>query len=96
MQCLPSYNTFSLRFGPHPQPLPVDLDILIDRFSEDEIRDASRSAGALLQAADQAGDDLMSKRSTYEEITHRLRQCYPGFSDKCYEEAITQGCFNAR
>jgi hypothetical protein len=63
-----SYNTFSLRFGPHPQPLPVDLDVLIDRFSEDEIRDASRSAGALLQAADQAGDDLMSKRSTYEEI----------------------------
>jgi hypothetical protein len=38
-----SYNTFSLRFGPPPQPLAVDLDVLIDRF-----QGSSRSCFACL------------------------------------------------
>ena len=91
-----SYNDFGRRFGPGPQPLPIDLDILRDRFSEDEITGACRRVRDLLQDAYQAGDDLLSKRSTHAEITDRLQQGHPGFSDKCYDETIHQGCFFAR
>jgi hypothetical protein len=91
-----SYNGFYRRFGPLPQPLPMELDVLRDRFSEGEINDACRRVNALLGDAYQAGEDLLSKRSTYAEIVHRLRQSHPGFSDKCYDDTISQGCFMAR
>ena len=42
------------------------------------------------------GDDLLSRRSMRTETIHRLRQSHPGFSDKCYDDTIHQGCFMAR
>ena len=92
-----SYNTFHSRFGPHPHPRPIDLErILKDRFSESEISDARRRVSALLGDAYEAGDNFLSKRSTYTEIVNGLRQRHPGFSDKCYDDTFNQGCFMAR
>jgi hypothetical protein len=91
-----SYNHFFRRFGPLPNSPPMDIDVLRNRFSEDEISDACRRVSALLQDAYQAGDDLLSKRSTYEEIVHRLRQSHPGFSDQLYDDTIYRGCILAR
>jgi hypothetical protein len=91
------YNTFHSRFGPPPHPRPIDLRILLkDRFSESEIGDACRRVSALLQDASQAGDDLLSKRSTYEEIANGLRKRHPGFSDQLYDDTIYRGCILAR
>jgi hypothetical protein len=92
-----SYNTFHSRFGPLPHPRPINPGIILrDRFSESEISDACRRVSALLLDAYQAGDDLLSKRSTYSEIANGLRQKHPGFSDRCYDDTIGQGCFMAR
>jgi hypothetical protein len=91
-----SYNDFYRRFGPLPHPLPMDLDVLRDRFSEGEISAACRRVSRLLEDAYQAGENLLSKRSTYAEVVDRLRQSHPGFSDKCYDMTVNQGCFMAR
>src|SRR5450631_2134823 len=64
-----SYNHFDRRFGPPPKPLPMDWEILKGRFPEVEISDACRRVNALLQDSYQAGADLLSKRSTYAEIS---------------------------
>jgi hypothetical protein len=92
-----SYNTFHSRFGPPPHPRPIDLRMILkDRFSESEISNASRRVSALLKEAYQAGDDFLSKRLTYAEITNGLRERHPGFSDNCYDDTFNQGCFTAR
>ncbi|MDQ0390442.1 hypothetical protein [Labrys monachus] len=91
-----SYSDFDRRFGPLPHPLPIDLDVLRNRFSESEISDACRRVIALLQDAYQAGDDVLSNRLTYPESIHRLRQGHPGFSEECYDRTVNQGLFMAR
>ncbi|WP_181763294.1 hypothetical protein [Mesorhizobium sp. B2-4-15] len=92
-----SYNSSHQPFGPlGERPLPIDLRVLRDRFSEVEIDDARRRARALLQDAYQAGEDALAHRFGRPEIVDQLRQRHPGFSDKCYEDTIRQGCFLAR
>jgi uncharacterized protein with von Willebrand factor type A (vWA) domain len=92
-----SHNSSHQRFGPFGEgPLPIDLRILRDRFSEIEIDDARRRARALLQDAYQAGEDALAHRFGRQEIVDKLRQRHPGFSDKCYEDTVDQGCFLAR
>jgi hypothetical protein len=92
-----SHNSSHRRFGPlAEQPLPIDLRVLRDRFSETEIDDARRRVRALFQDAYQAGEDALAHRFSYPEIVDKLRQRHPGFSDKCYEDIIHQGCFLAR
>lgn len=92
-----TYNSSHRRFGPlREPPLPIDLRVLRDRFSESEINDARRRVRALFRDAYQAGEDVLSHRLTHAETVSRLRQGHPGFSDNCYEETIHQGCFMAR
>ena len=90
------YNNFRRRFGPIPeQPPPIDWDVLKYRFSEDEIDDATHRVIALFRNAYQAGDDIREGRLTYADTVDRLRLDYPGFSDNCYEETISQGLFES-
>ncbi|TIN94745.1 MAG: hypothetical protein E5Y06_14880 [Mesorhizobium sp.] len=92
-----SHNSSHQRFGPLGEgPLPIDLRVLRDRFSEVQIDDARRRARALFQDAFQAGEDALAQRFSHPEIVDKLRQRHPGFSDKCYQDTVRQGCFLAR
>jgi len=88
-----SHQRFGLSLG--ERPLPIDLRVLRDRFAEVEIDDARHRARALLQDAYQAGEDALAG-GFRREIVDKLRRRHPGFSDKCYEDTIHQGCFLAR
>jgi hypothetical protein len=90
-----SYNSSHRQFGPL-RPLPIDLRVLRDRFSEIEIDDARRRVRAFFHDAYQVGEDALAHRPSHPEIVDKLRQRHPGFSDKCYEDTIRQGCFLAR
>ncbi|ESY71162.1 MULTISPECIES: hypothetical protein [Mesorhizobium] len=87
-----SHNSSHQRFG----PLGEDLRVLRDRFSEVQNDDARRRAPALFQDAFQAGEDALAQRFSHPEIVDKLRQRHPGFSDKCYQDTVRQGCFLAR
>jgi hypothetical protein len=89
-----SFNTFHSQFGPFPHPRSVDPRMILKhRFSEHEINDACCRAGALLQEAQRANNDFLSKQLTHAEQVNGLRERYPGFSDKCYDETIRQWWF---
>lgn len=90
------YNNYRRQFGPFAEQLPpIDWDVLRYRFSECEIDDATHRVIALFRNAYQAGDDIRERRLTYAETVDRLRLDYPGFSDNCYEETISQGLFES-
>ncbi|TJV19708.1 hypothetical protein [Mesorhizobium sp.] len=92
-----SHNSSYQRFGRLGEgPLPIALHVLRDRFSEVQIDEARRRARALLQDAFQVGEDALAHRFSHPEIVDKLRQRHPGFSDKCYQDTIRQGCFLAR
>ena len=62
----------------------------------DEITDTYLRACALADACYDAGDQLIGHWDRERQILASLRERFPGFGEKTYQDALTWGAFLAR